>query len=183
MTALSAIDTSFRVAMPDDALCIGALAAQTFLDTYAIDGIRPSLAREVQKHFSTDTIAELLSAPSRVFILAERSGHLIGFAQLAFDASQESVPVAPAAELERLYVQPRFASTGIGKALLAQGETLAAARGMKAVWLTAWVGNARALSFYGRQGYRDVGTTEYVFENEAYENRVFLKELTRQAAA
>ncbi|HOZ25184.1 MAG TPA: hypothetical protein PLI83_10420, partial [Thermomonas sp.] len=36
-----------RPATPDDALCLGVLGLQVFLDTYATGGIRPTLAREV----------------------------------------------------------------------------------------------------------------------------------------
>ncbi len=35
-----------RTGVPDDALCIGVLATQVFLDTYATSGIRPDLAYE-----------------------------------------------------------------------------------------------------------------------------------------
>lgn len=174
---------SFRLAVSADALCIGALATQTFFDTYAIEGIRPSLAREVLRHFSPDAIADLLADPNRVFLLAERAGHLIGFSQIAFDATHESVPFVPAAELERLYVQERFTSSGVGKALLERSEALAAERGMAAVWLTAWTGNARALAFYSRRGYKDIGSTQYVFENESHENRLFVKALSDTSAS
>ncbi|HYD79104.1 MAG TPA: GNAT family N-acetyltransferase [Paucimonas sp.] len=180
MASLSGI--SFRTATPADALCIAVLGTQVFLDTYAPQGIRPSLAREVVAHFSAATVAQQLAAPSRVFILAEHDGHLIGFAQLAFGVDHALVPFAPAAELERLYVQERRTSGGIGKTLLGHAEELAAARGMAALWLTAWIGNARALSFYSRRGYQALGATQYVFENEAYENRLFAKRLPRAAA-
>jgi ribosomal protein S18 acetylase RimI-like enzyme len=50
------------------------------------------------------------------------------------------------------------------------------------VWLTAWVGNAAALRFYRAVGYDDVGTTHYVIEGKAYENRVFVKQATPMAA-
>ena len=36
----------FRPATPADALCLGVLSTQVFLDTYATQGVSPSLARE-----------------------------------------------------------------------------------------------------------------------------------------
>ena len=45
-------EVALRMAGPADALCIGVLATQVFLDTSAMDGIRPSLAREVLRHLS-----------------------------------------------------------------------------------------------------------------------------------
>jgi GNAT superfamily N-acetyltransferase len=79
--------------------------------------------------------------------------------------------------LNRLYVQERFAGRGLGKALLARAETLARAEGASTMWLTAWVGNARALAFYPRCGYQDFGPTIYEFRGEQHGNRLFAKAL------
>jgi GNAT superfamily N-acetyltransferase len=101
----------------------------------------------------------------------------VGFAQLTLDAVHELMPHPPAAELNRLYVQERFTAHGIGKALLARAETLARAEGASTMWLTAWVGNARALAFYPRCGYQDRGPTLYEFRGEQHGNRLFAKAL------
>lgn len=170
-------EVSFRLARADDALCLGVLGTQIFLDTYATEGLRATLAREVLSQFSTAAVSALLQRPHTRFIVAERAGHLIGYAQLTLGATQAQVPGAAAAELDKLYVQQPFLGIGIGAALLRRAEALAAESGMKTLWLTAWVGNARALRFYARQGYRDLGATPYVFENETHENRVFAKVL------
>lgn len=168
---------SFRTATADDALCLGVLGAQVFLDTYATEGIRPSLAREVLHNFSTDTTSALLADPNVTVVLAERERHLIGFASIGCPAHKPDVPAASGAELRRLYVQARFAGRGLGRELLRHAEAAARDRGARTLWLTAWVGNERALRFYPRHGYDDVGQTVYEFEGESYENRVFAKAL------
>ena len=47
MTVPESSPITFRVAAADDALCLGVLSTQVFLDTYAPHGIRAVLAREV----------------------------------------------------------------------------------------------------------------------------------------
>lgn len=79
MTRAAAV--SLRVADANDALCIAVAGTQVFLDTYAPDGIRPTLAREVLDHFSTAAVAALLRDPATTFVVAESSGHLLGFVQ------------------------------------------------------------------------------------------------------
>lgn len=167
----------FRAATADDALCIGILGTQVFLDTYAPAGIRPAIAREVRAHFSLDVIEGLLTDPSIAFILAVQEEHLLGFAQVTVGATHPLVLSAPSAELDRLYVQEPFTSRGLGKALLQKSQQAALARGAACLWLTAWVGNSRALAFYARQGYTELGSTLYTFENEDFENRVFARDL------
>jgi GNAT superfamily N-acetyltransferase len=136
-------DISYRPAVPDDVPCIAVLAAQVFLDTYALQGIRPALAREVLAHCSVEATAALLADPRVTILVAELDAHLVGFAQVAHDAPHAQLSDAVGAELRRLYVQERFTARGIGRDLLRHAEKAAAARGADAVWLTAWVGNRR----------------------------------------
>lgn len=172
-------DVRFRPAGPSDALCIGVLGTQVFLDTYAPDGLRVSLAREVLAQFATATIAAQLAAPDTRCVVAEQAGHLVGFAQMVLAASHERVPAARAAKLDRLYVQEIFTGAGLGTALLGHAEAIVRADGADVLWLTAWVHNHRALAFYPRRGYADVGATTYAFDEERHENRVFAKTLAR----
>lgn len=173
----AAPDITLRVAVDSDALCIGVLATQVFLETYAADGIRPAIAREVLGYFSTDAVSALLSSPETRFILAERAGHLIGFAQVSLGAVHEMVPDRPAAELHRLYVQSRFAGSGVGTALLREAEAMAAREGAVTLWLIVWAENLKARAFYARRGYEELGVASYVFESDQYETRVFAKAL------
>jgi len=168
---------TYRTAAPDDALCIGVLATQVFLDTYAPQGIRPDLAREVLAGYSTELMAAHLADPRMRFVLAESDRHLVGFVEIALDRPCP-VPSDTTVEITRLYVQRNFHRRGIGQALSAHAERIALEHGQRAVWLTAWSGNAPALAFYPRRGYVDIGRTEYVIEGQSYENRVFVKPAT-----
>jgi diamine N-acetyltransferase len=181
MTAVDPV-LALRRANLSDALCIGVLGTQVFLETYATAGVRPSLAREVLAHFSTVAIAERMAQPSTAFIVAEAEGHLRGFAQVSWQSGHSLAGGRRPAQLDRLYVQARFSGIGLGKALLRRAEDCAAAESADVIWLTAWVENRRALAFYRQQGYQDVGATPYVFEDEQYENRVMRKLLSDQAS-
>ena len=168
-----------RDARVEDALCIGVLATQVFLDTYATGGVRPALAREALAHFSTAAIAALLARDDTRFIVAERNGHLLGFVQITLGARHDQVQGSLTAEVVRLYVQRRFQGQHLGMRLLQQAANLARAEGTTQLWLTAWVGNPHAIGFYAAQGWRDIGSTDYVFEGEAFLNRIFVLDLAR----
>jgi GNAT superfamily N-acetyltransferase len=168
---------AYRPAVAADALCLGVLAMQVFLDTYAVEGIRPGLAREALARGSQDDFAALLADPGVTLVVAERAGHLVGFAHVAHGAAHELVAESSSAELCRLYVQEPFTGRGVGRELLRRAERAAAARGAAALWLTAWVGNARALAFYPRQGYAHAGDTVYSFDGDDYANKLFVRRL------
>jgi diamine N-acetyltransferase len=166
-----------RHATAHDALCLGVLGLQVYLDTYATGGIRPTLAREVLAQFSTAALRDVLARPHGRLWVAEQDGHLVGFAQVGLGVAQGLVQAAQPAELERLYVQEPFTRQGLGSALIRQAEAEAAAAGADVLWLSPWVHNQRALAFYDHHGYVDVGATWYRFEHEAHENRVLVKQL------
>lgn len=171
----SSPEFTIRKAKLDDAICISVLGMQIFLDTYAPEGMRLSLAEEVLHNFSPPLIAEIMAKPDTTFIVAEANEHILGFAQMSAHAKHELVPFADATELNRLYIHEKFTRRGLGRQLLHQAEKTAVENGTTALWLTAWVGNARALAFYSSQSYEEAGSTLYTFQDEHYENRLFVK--------
>lgn len=167
-----------RVAVSDDALCLSVLAMQVFLDTYAREGIRPAIAREVLGTYAIEAFSAAIADTARTRItVAERKGHLIGFAQVTLGATQALVTERDAAELLRLYVQEPFTGSGVGTRLLAAAEQQAQRQGASVLWLTPWVHNHRAIAFYARWGYVDRGQSWFRLEDESHENRVLTKGL------
>ena len=176
---------TLRPAEPEDSLCLSVLAMQVFLDTYATRGIRTAIAREVMSSYSEQAFASAIGSEQARLCIAEVAGHLVGFAHVTVGASHQLAPAGLQSELLRLYVQEPFTGKGVGKRLLAEAERLAAAAGSQVLWLTPWVHNHRALGFYARRGYKDFGLTQFVFEGESHENRVYAKRVvgTRTADA
>ena len=97
------VTVNYRSGTPQDALCLGVLATQVFLDTYATNGIRPDLAREALAVYSQKTFAARLADSDICFILAKVQGYLVAFAEVALGKACPARGVA-AVELARLYV-------------------------------------------------------------------------------
>lgn len=166
----------FRLAQAEDVEPIGLLASHVFLDTYVPQGVSRAIASEVRLRFSREALLARLQDPGVRILLAEDGEWLLGFADLSLSAP-EPRPGVQGAEVLRLYVHPRHQGQGVGRRLLQAAETLAQQAGATGCWLSAWEGNSRALAFYPRQGYRDVGETDYCIDGQAYRNRVFSKML------
>ena len=166
---------ALRPGTADDAVIVAALATQVFLDTYATEGVFHHLAMEAFSEYSVGAFTARLREPARQFVVAEIAGGLVGFAEV--ETSPQAAPAGgvSGAELVRLYVQPQAQGTGVGKALIAAAERLAAERSLQAIWLTAWEHNHRALAFYARLGYADVGPGTYTCMGKTYGTRVLVK--------
>ena len=99
------VDFTLRPAQREDALCISGLATQVFLDTYATDGMRSDLAEEALSVYAPEQFRQRLEDPHRNLLLAERNGHLLGFAEIARNTRPPLAGLADGMELVRLYVQ------------------------------------------------------------------------------
>ncbi|MGI9336455.1 MAG: GNAT family N-acetyltransferase [Gammaproteobacteria bacterium] len=175
-------DVEFRTGNEADALCVGALAIQVFLDTYAKEGIRPDLAREALANYSPQAFSQRLADHNTTIVVAEKDGFVFAFGEVTRNRPCPVVDVVDTVELVRLYVQPTSQRHGLGRALLGQAEKLAIEAGAGSLWLTAWTGNAQALAFYRAHGYKSAGTTSHVFEAQTYENQVLIKTPLRRAS-
>ena len=172
------LDFTLRPATRSDVLTIAVLGMQVFMDTYATEGVRDAIAREALESFAPETIAGIIARPDTLFLLAEVDEHLVGFAQIGLQTDHALVGDPHAAELSRLYVQERFTGCGLGWQLLERAEGEASARGASKLWATVWVGNPRALLFYPRQGYENVGSPVHRLQAETHQNVLFCKPLT-----
>ena len=172
---------SIRVGSVADAETIAALAIQVFLDTYATEGVRPDLANEAFAEYGHAVFAQRLAQEERVFYLVEHGSGLLGFAEVLRNHTASPIPGIGGSELVRLYVQPRAQGSGIGRTLLQCAERCAGEARSAGVWLSAWEHNARALSFYKRQGYEDVGHAQYVIQGQSFENRIFFRPAASKA--
>ena len=156
---------------------------QVFLDTYATEGIRAEIAREVMSSYSQAAFAKAIVNTGGHIAVAEVKSNMVGFAQVTFGAPHELAPSGTQAELLRLYVQEPFTGAKVGTQLLSQAEHVASVAGANVLWLTPWVHNHRALAFYARRGYSDYGLTYFTFEGESHENRVLAKALAAPSEA
>jgi len=176
------LEISVRPATEADALCLGVLATQVFLDTYAFTGITEAVASEVRDAFSTEAFCKILGSKSTFVSVAVKENALVGFAQTTIGTAQHLAPSGAPAELDRLYVQEPFTHIGLGSQLLRTHESLAAERGAAILWLAPWVGNVRALRFYAKHEYEDYGLVFFHMGQHKIENRVYAKRLPHIAA-
>jgi hypothetical protein len=75
---------TYRLACADDALCLGVLSMQVFMDTCATRGARPSVARAVLGACSTEAWAARLERIDCRVEVAEFDGHRVAYARHGF---------------------------------------------------------------------------------------------------
>jgi diamine N-acetyltransferase len=154
--------TVLRVAVAADAPALAELAERTFRDTFAADNTKDDMDLHCTETFGAAIQGEEIADSSFVTLVAEHEGALIGYGQLQWRAAPEAVVAEKPAEIARLYVDRGWHGRGVAQQLMAALLSAAAAGGADRVWLGVWEHNPRAIAFYRKHGFVEVGS--HVFQ-------------------
>lgn len=166
-----------RTATEDDALNLSVLAKQTFIDTFAADNSEENMRQHCDATYSEAMQRDEIDDPNRLTLLATHEGHLIGFVQLRWANTPDCVPAKSAGELQRLYVDRDWHGKGIAQDLMAAALDVFAKRGNDVVWLGVWEHNPRAIAFYKKLGFREVGSHVFPLGTDPQRDLIFMREL------
>jgi ribosomal protein S18 acetylase RimI-like enzyme len=142
----------------DDAKMLSELAAKTFFDTFAKDNTPENMALHLKVSYSPEIQFNELSAPENIFLIAESDGATTGYAQLIMHSKDETLQGIKPLEVRRIYAAQEYIGKGVGKALMQAAIEEAKQRGCDSVWLGVWEKNPRAIEFYKKWGFKEVGT-------------------------
>ncbi len=165
---------TIREAGEGDAAALALIGAATFLETFAgiIDGA--AILGHCAAQHSEAAYRSYMAAGARAWLAEAQPGDApIGFALVARPdlAAAEAGDI----ELKRIYSLSRFHGTGLGAALMERA--VAAAEGHRRLLLGVYARNDRALAFYRKQGFADIGTRRFDVGGNLYDDRVLARPL------
>jgi ribosomal protein S18 acetylase RimI-like enzyme len=156
------MQNSIRHARIEDASLLAELGAQTFAETFTEDNAPEDMAAYLAATFSHEKLTAELTNPLSVFFIAEVDGHAAGYAKLHAGEALDGVEGQKPIELVRLYVSRKWLGRGVGQALMQRCIDEARGKGFQNIWLGVWERNGRALAFYRKWNFREVG--EHIFQ-------------------
>lgn len=168
-----------RAAVPADAESLALVGGATFLETFSgiLDGA--AILQHCAVQHAADLYARwLLDEASRLWIAeAEPGGAPVGYAVLR-PPELSTVELAPGdLEIKRIYVLSRFQGLGIGATLMDHAYHEARRAGAPRVLLGVYAGNERAIAFYRKQGFEDVGERRFRIGSALYADVVLARSL------
>jgi len=174
---MTTIPLIIRLAGPDDAAAVAAFGERSFRETFGADNRPEDMDAYCAATYAVERQRREMAEPERVTLLAEMEGRLVGYAQLRDGPAPSCVAGADPIEVLRFYVDRRWHGQGIARTLMA--ETLARARalGRRTVYLAVWERNARAIAFYRKVGFREVGAQPFQLGKDVQTDQVMVREL------
>ena len=177
MTASPSMTARVRPAGEPDAAWLAALAERTFRETYTAYNTPEDMERFISAHFGVERQAAELGDPRMTTLVAEMAGRAAGYTQLL--RGQAPPPVTGPAPIEvlRFYVDRPWHGRGVAQTLMAAAAAAARAEGARTLWLGVWERNDRAIAFYRKCGFEDVGTQTFVLGADHQHDRVLVRPL------
>lgn len=169
---------NIRHATAADAEMLSKLGAKTFYDTFARDNTPENIAAHLKNSFAPEIQLTELSDPNNVFLIIENEGQPSGYAQLILNSKEEFITGANPLEIRRIYATLENIGKGIGKELMQAAIQEAKQRGCDCVWLGVWEKNPRAIAFYKKWGFKEVGSHIFAVGDDPQRDFVMELELT-----
>ena len=153
----SKVLTTIRRATQADASILAELGARTIRQTYSAAFSRKEIDRYISEVFNIEWIKADLANSEVVYFLATANHQVCGYAKLQPNLAPDVITGKYPIELVRLYIDSTWIGQGIGAKLMQAVLDFAINNGFKTCWLRVLKGNDRAIAFYRRWGFVDLG--------------------------
>jgi ribosomal protein S18 acetylase RimI-like enzyme len=160
-----------RPATSLDAHQLSAFASRTFREAFAAQNRPEDMTAYLSSAFSDARQLSEIEDPDIVTLLVENGPTLVGYAQLRVAEPPDCVPDRQAIELVRIYVERALHGRGLAHTLM-QAALGAASPRARTMWLGVWERNARAIAFYAKWGFVDVGSHVFVLGSDRQIDRI-----------
>lgn len=164
-------------AVPGDAALLAALAERTFRDAFAAANSAADIDAHCASSFGPNRQLAEINDPEWTTLVAADDETLVGFGQLRWSDPPACVSGAKPREISRLYIDKAFHGRGLAAKLMAALLQRAAAAGADVAWLGVWEHNPRALAFYRKSGFKEVGEHSFLLGSDRQCDIVMCREL------
>lgn len=170
---------SIRVAEPSDAGKLAALAEQAFRDTFGGVNAIEDMDLYCQASYGESIQAAEILNTEMATLVCEESGHLIAFAQLRWGKAPDCVLASRPGEIQRLYVLNAWHGKGIAQDLMMACLVQMERRGSDVVWLGVWERNPRAILFYKKQMFAEIGNHIFTLGTDPQRDIIMARPIDR----
>lgn len=163
-----------------DAAELATFAARTFEEAFSKDNTPDDLKAHRAATYGLAQQSAELADPRVATILARLNGELVAYAQVRRSSPPPCVTQAAPIELHRFYVDQPAHGTGLASRLIQAVHQAAAEFQGRHIWLGVWERNARAIAFYKKVMFVDVGSTFYMVGPDKQIDRVLVAKVRPQ---
>ena len=163
------------MATPDDSSALAEFAERTFRDTFQCDNRSEDMDQYVSATFGSGMQRAELADQRGIVLLLESGASIVGYAQLFCGPQPREVVSGAAIELQRFNIAAEHHGLGLAQRLMKKALNTALERDATTLWLGVWERNARAISFYRKLGFVDVGSQLFMLGDDRQTDRIMCR--------
>lgn len=172
-----AIAYTFRAGTTADAILLARLGWQTFNETFAAYNKPEDMEAFHETMYSPALQAAELADPATEFVIVEVAGEAIAYLKLNTGTAPAAILAKNPLQINRLYISKLWMGKGLGDQLMQLSIEKAKQKGHDIVWLTVWEHNERAMRFYQKYGFREVGELEFILGHDVQRDLYMQREV------
>ena len=170
--AASARGFAIRRATLADVDAFSAFGRRVAIETFAAENDPRDFGLYLEATFGPAQQEAEIADHTGAVLLAEAAGELAGYVYVRAVPAPECVEGQRPVEIARLYVAAAWHGRAVARALMAAAAAEAQRRGGQTLWLGVWERNPRAIAFYAKCGFRDVGSHVFMIGTDAQTDRL-----------
>jgi diamine N-acetyltransferase len=191
-----------RRAHADDADVLSEFAERIFRETFEATNDPADMAAYLADAFGADRQRAEIAEPDAIVLLAEDIGgrdagsdsasdsgsiagsnaaaRLVGYSHLTPGEPPESVHGSDPLELKRFYIDRAWQGTGLAQLLMRATLDAAIAANARTLWLGVWERNPRAIAFYRKFGFAEVGAHDFMLGRDRQTDLIMARPVTME---
>ena len=170
---------NIRTANNADAETLALLSRVTYTESHGsyIEN-KTHLFNYENEAFSVAKITRELKDVNVIYDILYYNDFPVGYSKLILNATNKNVVSKKPCCLERIYVLSDFIHLKAGRLLMEKAIEKATQLSFDTLWLSVYKKNSRAIRFYEKNEFLNVGTVNFIVDGISYENKVFTKKIT-----
>jgi len=171
---------SIKKAQIEDLEIIALLGRLTWAESHGqyIDD-KDDIPKYLNENFSISKTTDNIKNPDIHYSIIYVDDLPAGYAKIILNKPQENIKSQNNCQLERIFILNEFIPLRIGQKLMSFVEEQAKELQLDTLWLSVYIKNNRAIRFYERNDFKNVGALNFSVNNKLYKNIVFSKTLEK----
>jgi ribosomal protein S18 acetylase RimI-like enzyme len=153
------------------------ISRDTFIETFASVNSEENIKKYLEDCLSVEVLTGELNNSNSQFYLAILEDDVTGYLKVNFREAQTELKDQNTLEIERIYVSKKYHGKSMGQLLYEKAVQVAAELRADFLWLGVWEKNARAISFYKRNGLIEFDKHIFLLGDDAQTDIMMKKEL------
>ncbi len=165
-------EPTIRLAASADAAALAEFCARTFRETYEAFNTEQDMALHLRTHFAEEIQRDEIADGDAAMLVAEHEGALAAYVKVRRGEAPACVRAARPVEVQRFYVDRPWQGRGLAYRMMEAARQAGVSLGADALWLGVWEQNPRAIAFYRKCGFADVGAWTFTLGTDVQRDRV-----------